>query len=92
MTAAAREGWSLEIFAVERDGSARSVWTGPWPAHGDPEWAAFALGEEQEWPGGLYELRLVVGGVWRVRRADLDRLFPAPPPAPRPRRPPARGK
>ncbi len=37
-----RSAWRLDIFAVERDG-ARLVWTGPWPADGDPEAAAVRL-------------------------------------------------
>ncbi len=82
MTDSDRGAWRLDIFAVERDG-ARLVSTGPWPAHGDPERAAFELGQNGQWPSGLYELRLLVGGEVRAwRKAALG--FPAAPPPPAP--------
>ncbi len=77
-----RSAWRLDIFAVERDG-ARLVWTGPWPADGDPEAAAFAIGQDRGWPPGTYELRLVVDGECQEWR-EAAFGFPEPPPPPPP--------
>ncbi len=78
---AGREGWCLDILHVAGDGAARHVHLGPWPAHGDPERAALALGRERGWPGGLYALRLVVAGEVRAWREAALHL-PSPPATP----------